>query len=411
MTLAAQVDALAARVGQEFSNYQPLGEPVTRILSHSNGGCGTISGASLTVGTTASIRIPVMLPVGTDKWRIKLRIYDTYSSTAKTAITGTKIIHGDAAVDLTGAAAETGSYADGVATTIQSTSFTIPGNGDYWVSDWVTAPEDQFDADTRHLVGVSWTQTSASAALGIGRCWYWNSANGANPAIAGSAATNMYSYFPIDWVIEYQSTSRRKAFLCIGDSIMEGAQASWGQAISPTSLSRRYTDQWAALPGVNALVQNHALYNSRADQWQNTAWSPWTRQDTSGGQFDGAIVALGSNDAAGFSTSLANYQTYMATILSNIRTIIGSDKPIWVLNIMPRSLLTNGTNPEGARELYNEWLSQRPAGIAGVIDVDTPGRSTSISAIDQVLCSSDKTHPSYQGVGVLTDVLQARIPA
>lgn len=417
MTLVDGVSALATRIGEEFAGYEPLAPLVTRKLSHSNGGCGTIYNNSLTVGTTASIRFSVMLPVDTEQWRIKLRVYDTFASTTKTAVTGTKIIHGDASVDLSGAAAETGSFAGGTATTIQDTSFTIPGNGDYWLSDWVTNPADQFDANTMHLVGISWTQASASMALAGSRSWYWSSANGANPAIAGSAATNISVYTPLDFVIEYQCTSRKKAILCVGDSIMEGIQAEAKQWPSPTSLSRRYTDQWSLMPGSNVLVQNHALYNSRLDQWQSPSWGPWTRQDTSGGLFDAAIVGLGSNDIAGFSTSLANCQTYMASVLDNVRAIIGADKPIWVLNVMPRSMSTSGTpSPETIRNTFNNWLAMRPAGIAGVIDTDRLFRGTSTGAMDALLCAiqtgtpADNTHPSYQGEGVLAAALQARIP-
>ncbi|MGW5520019.1 SGNH/GDSL hydrolase family protein [Nocardia africana] len=388
------------------------GPLITRTLSHSHGGCGAIA-SPLSVGTSASIRIPVMLPVGTDQWRIKLRIYDTKTPATKTAVTGTKIIHGDATVTTSGAAAETGTYSGSTATTIVGSSFTIPGDGSWYTSPWVTAAGDQFDAGKMHLVGVSWTQTAATNVVSIGRCWYWSNANGVDPTVAGSAATVTAQFPPIDYVIEYQCTSSRKAFLCIGDSIMEGTQASapatTRSAVGPTSLWRRYTDQWTLMPGVNALVQNHALYNTNTGDWVNTSYGPWTRQDTSLGQFDGAIVGLGSNDAAGFSTALATYQSNMATILANVQSIIGAGKPIYIMNVTPRNLTANSSQ-ENARLSYNDWWAALPTSITGVVDADRLFRGTSAPNIDAALSSSDNCHPSYQGSGVLAAALQARIP-
>lgn len=370
-----------------------------RQLSYSNGGCGAYTVSSVTT-TGMSIRIPIRLPAGMTQWRVKLRIYDTKNSTTKTAVTGKKIIYGTQSVSLSGAAAETGSFAGSTATTLVGSDFTINGDGSFYTSGWTS--------DAADFVGIALTASgSQSWPLGIGRCWYWsNITSGVDPTVAGSAATSTAQWIPIDVEIEFQVTSRQKAGLWIGDSISEGTGATKGAAVSPVSWWRAYPRQWADAAGV--LLQSHALYNTFARDWASSSYNLWTRQDTSLGAFDFAVVALGSNDAADTtSRTLAQYQADLMSVVANAQAIIGSGKPVYVLNVLARSL---DTAHEAARVSYNDWLAQRPSGIAAVVDVDTAMRNSSASVLDSALCSSDLCHPSWQGSQVLAQVLRSAIP-
>ncbi|MBY6384011.1 hypothetical protein HG717_08845 [Rhodococcus erythropolis] len=67
-----------------------------------------------------------------------------------------------------------------------------------------------------------------------------------------------------------------------------------------------------------------------------TSADRWNRTDLAAGKFDGAFIAAGSNDYAN-NRSLAQYQADVATIISKIRDTIGADKPIYLVDIMPRT--------------------------------------------------------------------------
>ncbi|MGW5514251.1 SGNH/GDSL hydrolase family protein [Nocardia africana] len=379
----------------------------SRRLSLSNGGLGAYTQSTLTA-TTAGMRLAIRLPVATTRWRLRLRNYDAYNTANKTAVTGKKIVFGKHALSTTGAAAETGSFDSNAATTIVGSDFTISGTSAYTDHDWVTDPALQCQPYTDYLVGVSWQAASSLVhQLGIGRCWYWNNITSAvDPTVAGSSATSTAQFPPLDWVFEYECASRFPAFLYIGDSIPEGTTGPVSAAIAPTSVTKAYPRQWAE--SVGAIVQNHSIYSSQASQWASPTWGPWTRQDTSLGLFDGAIVALGSNDSAS-SVALSTFQTNYQAVLANIRNIIGASKPIWSVNVTPRSLSTSPTSVDAFRLNINDWLAQLPTGIAGVVDADIAVRTIAGNALDPALKCSDNTHPCYQGMGVLAQALRDTI--
>ncbi|MEU1432114.1 GDSL-type esterase/lipase family protein [Nocardia sp. NPDC005746] len=405
LTAATQAAARSASGAASLAEAQDAiqGAAVTRTLSYTNGGLG---GLAVTVSTAAaSFRVIVKLPVASTRWRIRLRNYDVFNQAAKTTLTGKKILHGDHARSVSAAVPETGNFVGNAASTIVGSDFTIPSDGSWYTSAWVTAAADQFDAGVEHLVAVAWTAgSSITMQTGTGRAWYWsNATGGVDPTIAGSAATTPQQYIPIDWVIEYESTSRRSAWLCIGDSIMEGITGDRQAGANATSLYRAsYPQQWEL--GSPVLVQNHAIATISAQTWANTSHALWSRLDTSQGSWGGAIIGLGSNDVNAGRT-LAQIQADLLTIIGNTQTIIGAGKPIYVVNIAPRSFSTT----EGVRTGVNNWLSTLPGGIAGVVDSDVAMRTSSASAIDASLCCSDATHPSTQGVGVLARTLRAHI--
>lgn len=394
---------------------------VSRTLSFSNGGQNSSLSTYLSVtrtvtGTSFGFRLPVRLPADTTSWTVKLRNYNTFSAAAgATALTLDGIVWGPMAAPSVGDITQSGNFSGSTATTIAS-SGTIPADGTYYTSSSVTASGSQFTDGGDFLLGIAFHAAASTTLLaGIGQCWYWsNNTSAIAPATAASTATSAVQYIPLDVVIEYQTTNRKKAFLVVGDSIPEGTTgAAYGlnstSNIVAAPLHRGYVEQWARKRG-DMMVQRHCLFGSTAQTWSSSSYTGWTRQSTGSAAFDGAILTLGINDLAG-GTTFANLKTYYASCITNIRSIIGTTAPIYATNITPEAF---GTTPEGYRRQFNDWLHQLPFGLAGVVDIESAVRplalSTSgVNGMDYYLMS-DGVHPSYQGVSKLTDALMAGIP-
>ena len=411
MSLAAQVSAGFTAVGNEINTLRhPL---TTRTLGYSNGGIGGqntsyATGASTQITlTNASFRLPFRMPT-TLQWRLKLRNYDSLASATKTALTLDGIAMGTMTAQATGAVAQTGTFAS--ATTIATGGATIPGDGTFYATPWITTPATQFQQGQDQMISVGFHAPSALAMqTGIGQCWYWSdSASALNSSIAGSAATNAASWIPLDWVLEYQVSNRRRAFLIVGDSISEGttgpayALSGSATAAAATALWRGQWDRWGARRGI--MVQKLCLYASPASTWANANYTGWTRQTTTG-PYDGAVLALGANDIKGGQT-FAQLQASYISCLTNLRNIVGPGVPLYGVNVMAESM--TGT-AETYRLQFNNWLSSIPAPLTDVIDVESEMRSTATNVLDtQLTC--DTVHPSYEGQAKLADIFLAAIP-
>lgn len=420
MSLVSQVSAGFADIAAEINTLQyPL---TSRTLSYSNGGIGAMNyilqsnaqagtvSQQVTVNTGCSFRIPIRLPATTTQWRLKLRNYDSAASATKTAVTLDKIIIGVAAAPSVGTTAQTGSFTGSTATTVTSTSATIPGDGTFYYSPWVETAGDQFQAGQDHLIGVAFhTSSSLAVQVGIGQCWRWaNNTSAVDPTVAGSAAASTASWLPLDWVVEYQVSNRKRAFLIAGDSIPEGTTGVPAGLASPTPLWHGFWDQWAVRRG-DMMVQKHCLYGSLTQTWANPSYTGWTRQGTSLGLYDGAVISLGINDAC-FGTTLANLQSYYTSVITNVRNIVGTSAPIYAVNLMAGNLPVNYSSAgETVRTGFNSWLAQLPYGITAMVDVDSEMRSTSATALDSVLQCGDGIHPSHAGQDKIARVLSSAI--
>lgn len=389
---------------------------VTRQLCYSNGGqggqnvyYGTSTSTQITL-TNAGCRIPIRLTANTDWWQLNLRVYDSLLGVAKTPVTGQGIAMGPHAPSAIGVVAGTGSFAGGVAASVVSAPFTIPGDGSFYSSPVVTDPASQFVDGQDFLLAVAFNAaTSTTMQTGIGSCWRWaDIASAVNPSIAGSTASSTASWIPIDWVLQYQTTNSKSAFLVIGDSISEGtagpAYALTGSMANaaPTPLWHGQWERWAVARG--AMVQKHCLYASTAQAWANPAYNGWTRQYTGAGAFTGAALALGANDIKAGRT-FAQLQADYINCIINLRNIVGAAVPVYALNVMAESM--NNPN-EGVRLQFNNWLAQLPAGVTEMIDVESEMRSIQTSALDSA-STCDSVHPSHAGQRKLARVLSAAI--
>src|SRR5690606_36448110 len=129
--------------------------------------------------------------------------------------------------------------------------------------------------------------SSVSMQTGIGRAWYWgNITSGVDPSVAASGASSVF--IPMDWVIEYETTTTRQAWLVLSDSIPEGTTGPPGRAVTPTSLYRSPSNRWPFRAPV--LAQNGSIYGRPAAELANPSPPTWSRMDNTAAHFDGAII-------------------------------------------------------------------------------------------------------------------------
>lgn len=414
---AARLNHMESGIFEAVPQYPSTG----RTLSCSNGGQGGQSAlyvagtaTTLTSVTNLSFRVPFTLQGNADSFYIDIANYNTgASSNGGTTFTIDKVVSGQATARALGDTTPTGNFNGSTATTL-ATSGTVPNTGSYLTLGPFTAdlPQDGVD----WLLGIACHASSTTLQTGIGKAWRWaDTTSAVNPATASSGGT--VSWIPLDVVVRFTTTNRKKAMLVIGDSIPEGAQGpSWAVTsartdVVPTPWADRFWDQWAARKG-NWMVQNHSLYGGFAQTWASNTYRGWTRLSTSGGAFDAAVLALGCNDIANGRTA-AQIQADLISCLTNIRAIVGTTVPIYVANFTPYNTYT--TTNEGIRKAMNSWFSQRPAGISGVIDLESGSRITSASATSTTVTAYDTqltcdgTHPSYEGTSRIVTNLMAMV--
>ncbi|MBF6277072.1 SGNH/GDSL hydrolase family protein [Nocardia nova] len=372
---------------------------VTRIVSYCNGGMGgSVPNTTTTVNTQAGFRFAVRLPVNSIRWRFRCRNYDMFQSATRTAPTGKGIKFGQAELVTTGAGTTsyTGNFVGSTATTIVGSDFTIPGDGTWYASDWVTDPASQFVAGTHHLVAIGYTVPSSTAVLNTwGECFYWSSYTSAlDPTV--TAGSTIPTGIPLDFVIEYECVSSRSAWLVIGDSIAEGVTGNRGNSTTPARVPiptwRNYPNLWAARN--NALVCNMSLAGMQTWQYMPATWPQFfSRMDLASAKLDGAFIATGSNDlyAATPTRTLAQFQGDIANLVAQVRTTIGSDKPIYYGAIIPRTSNT-------IRNQANDWLASLPYGAAGFVDFNAVMSTTLDATALPADLTTDSIHPTFKGL-------------
>ncbi|MEU3013330.1 SGNH/GDSL hydrolase family protein [Nocardia asteroides] len=391
-SLASTADAAAAR---DLLDIEAGGTPVLRTLSFGNGGQGYYSS---TVNSAAGgFRVQVRLNATTTRWRLRIRNWDSIANANKLTLTGKKVVVG---VHAKTGNVDSGNFVGNAASTVIGSDFTIPGDGTYYVSPWIEGAGDQFQEGVDHLLGISFTGPAGTVQNGSGRCWVWGNATSATDPTVTAGAT--VGSVPTTWTVEYETMTTKPAYLFVGDSIMEGLSAPRGAAIAAANSVLAYPHHWSLMAG--ALAQNLALSNSLAQSWASPSYHQWSRMTTTG-PWDGAVVGLGSNDLAA-SRSAAQVQADLTAVVNNVRSIIGPNKPIYMVNVMPRALST----PEAQRLAVNDWLATLQIDAVTVIDFDKPMRGSSTSALDTTMASSDGIHPSWGGKMLLANILRNYLP-
>ena len=385
------------------------GVPLTRTLAYCGGGPYTSSVPASGTATSFGARVPIMLPVGTTRWRVKMRNYNGYTpANGAQSLSGSKIAIGKHALNTLGNS--NGVFSSGTVRTVHNAAFTIPNTTAWWTSPWFTDPADQISPNEPYLLGWSATSTAQQLTGGVGEAWLFtgSGADATDPTKTnGTMGTGNSTHgCPLDIVIEYECITTRPTILCVGDSIMEGLTGYTGTSFA-SSLSvpwyQSYPHQWANSAG--AIAVNIAQWGTTTSQWLPTVTDRWSRADLSSGQFAGAIIALGSNDASN-SVALATYQANMALIVGKVRSLIAPGAPIYLVNVIGRNF--NGT-AETMRVSYNDWLATCPLGARGVIDaagsMTTPGVTPTMMAH----LTMDGIHPNMTGNAHLAGLVGSRV--
>ncbi|MDI9903817.1 hypothetical protein QM716_28530 [Rhodococcus sp. IEGM 1409] len=384
-------------------------KPQVKMLAYCGGGPYVNSVPSSGTATSFGARVPIMLPVDTTRWRVRMRNYNGYNAAnGSQPLTGSRIAVGKHALNALGNSS--GVFTAPTVRTVHNTAFTIPNTTSWWTSPWITAPADQMTANEPYLLGWSATSTAQQIAGGIGEAWLFTG-SGADATDAtktnGTMGTGNSTHgCPLDIVIEYECTTARPALLGVGDSIMEGLTGYTGTSFA-SSLSvpwyQSYLHQWANSCG--AVAVNLAQWGTTTSQWLPTVTDRWSRADLTNGKFAGAVIALGSNDASA-SVPLATYQANMALIVGKVRALIEPGAPIYLVNVIGRNF--SGT-PETLRVSYNDWLATCPLGVKGVIDaagsMTTPGFTPTMMAH----LTMDGVHPNMTGNAHLAGLVGSRV--
>lgn len=381
---------------------------VTRTISYCNGGMEAPTASTITVNTQCGFRTSVKLPVTSSRWRIKMRNYGMLTGN-RVAVTGKGIILGVGDRITTGAGVtslNTG-FVDNTATTIVSGDFTIPGDGSWYTSAWVTNSTDQFVGGKEYLIGIAYQSASSiTVPCSTGQCFMWTStANALNPTV--KTGSTVPTGIPLDFVIEYECLSSRRSVLMVGDSIAEGVMGPKGTSTTnwtPQPIWRCYPQQWAYRN--NALVTNMSLSANRVAQFLTTN-NPrfWDRLNLTDAKFDAVVLAVGSNDFAADNRTLAQFQGDMASLVAQVRSTIG-DVDIYYGSIIPRTSSSNA-----AKVQANDWLAALPYGARGYIDFDAELRTAVDSQAMWADMTTDNIHPSYKGVERMAAIMSHAMPS
>lgn len=370
----------------------------TKKATLASGAQGSTSGFGPNFSTsgTGTLRWPVRIPVKTSRYRFRIRNYNSVSQTAGTVATGKGINFG---VSNTSASAyETGQFAGSTSTPVVASDFTIPGDGTFYTSPWVTDPAQQITPNREYMVAMAFSADPAIAiARGTGTAFWFpdNITTGLN---SNNTPTKL-SATPFEFQLEYEYEGDQRIGLFVGDSITEGVGGKYDEATpgdaQPTY--RSWPALWAARS--HSVAVDIAISGTTAAQWATPTQDRWTRLDIATTVPDFAYIGFGSNDVNA-TTSLATFKTNLKTVIDNVRAKIGDDKPIYVGTITPRNFET--VTKEPLRLSYNVWLRTMPYGIAGVLDFDKVLRDpANPGTVLTEFFNSDNTHPSRAGYNAM----------
>lgn len=318
------------------------------------------SGAGSANASTADFteRLPVLLPVRTKRWR--LRIANAPSGVIGAGAQAVKgVAVGKAVMASTGD--PTGAI-DGTVTTALG-AFTTNSDGSDYVTAWVTDPDAQFAPNIMHMLSFGWTAPGATV-VGRGSSLYWfrsgaGASDGFATANAGTYSTSGGKWF--DTRLEYEFDGLGSVGLWVGDSQLEATTGSTSLAtysIYPHQAGFRSGS--VACIACRGGVASSLFTSESVWEWQKlgTEITP-----------DFGVIDLGINDA-GASVTLATFQSNLLTIKNLMKSRYNIDR-VFGATIAPRSYASPGSDAnETLRLSYNAWLRTCPLGLVGILDFD-----------------------------------------
>lgn len=325
------------------------GAPGTRRAQYevSGGGEGTWAN---TLSDTFQ-RVPLILPVQTTRWRLRIANMDPTNNKQAGAIAFNGVWVGAATLDAIGS--PTGAFQS--VPTAAIGAFTSPADGSSTVTGWVTSPSAQIAPNTITLLSMGWTKANSTTIVnGSGSMFYNSGASGAGSQNAGTIVAQNIAF---GIMLEYEFVGSKRSGLAVGDSLTEGKGAGFGFQTWHQVLSRRTKTPIAAT----------GAFGRSAYQFQSPTIEAWQRIINAGLTLDFAVVQLGTNDIAA-GTDLPTMQASIGNIVGILRTQLGI-REVYFNNIAPRGDFSSAQ--ETQRQSYNTWLQGQPFGIAGVFDVSS----------------------------------------
>lgn len=357
--------------------FQPPGGDVSigtrrAAFSWGNGGEGTFTDRN-----TAFQRLPIVLPVTTKRWRLRIsnRTPGGVSTGAGTVNYGPFYIM-DAFRNF-----QTGDPIQwsGTPAYVMGASGNQGANTE-WVSGWVTNPSLQILAGRMRHLQMSWTKTAGSTVYcsSGGSFWSTNMADITATAPGMNYAAN--SAFAV--TLEYEFVGSNKILVAVGDSITEGAGArynflSWHQQLSmrlkmPVCLSA----QFGSFAGSNG-----------TENWGSTPLTQprYQRLRDAGCNIDAGIMFLGTNETAWGGTLTSVQDGLLAT--SRRMTSEWKVRDAYACTIPPQ-------NASGARETLrtqiNNWMR---SGTSAEFSIFDP------AVLMEAGVNSATLRPGYEGPG------------
>lgn len=315
-------------------------------------------------------RYPIMLPVTTTRWRLRVANSNLQNTGAAltSPVTVSDIYKGNITAPGTGriTAVYSGAptkVADGGTAT----------SGTEFVSAWITNSAHQFQANTHTMVGWNFSSTGGGNGLAVkaSRYGYRNNTAGAASSISVSSGANYVTTTgAFDVRIEFEFVGTNPVGLFIGASNDEGFISGTGVgSVAINEETNAYITPQESWPGVfglrnNALWVNAAICGATETPFMASNRLAITRFDLATTIPDFAVINLGANSI------LAG--TAVATVQSNVSTVVGvvrglGIKRIFLTTMQPAAL--SGTN-ETNRQTYNTWVRSVPMGVNGILDFD-----------------------------------------
>lgn len=338
--LTATIDTLAVPSGEFPGGFQTPGVRRAQFAW----GCGNAGAWTAPTLNTGHQRLPVILPVTTKRWRLRIRNANQFGTVVEGKVdfsgiwlgkaerTSTGSVHSG---DLTGAFSAAPVRAFG--------PFSTPPTGDVYVTDWNDDPTAQIAAGGAYLVSMGWTKDGGDFPLryGAGGMFYSTTASDAT-VLSPTLTTADNVAFSVS--LEYEFEGANRVGIAIGDSLTEGAKAGLNLNSYHQRLSRR----------IGSPIALSAAYGSQTYQWATApnASDAFQRIDDADLNLDFAIIALGSNDANS-SIDLATFQSRLTTIIARVKARFGVHD-VYLCTVAPRNF---AEGPEAVRVAYNQWLA------------------------------------------------------
>lgn len=388
--VAAQATAAQAAAAVNAASIATLGLATKRVTMTVGSDNKTVFGGGV---ADVVVRIPLVLPVTTTRWRIRIR---NIAYAQNPATPGFGAIAG--ALNLTGVWIGTpvanvfpwaGTFASAPVQAVTATA--LPSDGSEYTSAWTSASNAQFTADTPAAISIGYNAPAAggnqSVSCGGGGgvvgpsalpqlMWYTNGAGFAGSTAlssqAGNAAVPTGSLVlnkagsTLDIRVEYEAVTAQSVGLFIGDSTTMGY-------MDDSTLFGSWLGAYATWPAQAGLRNrfcwvNAAAGGASASQYGTATDWRYARFDLATTVPGFAVVMFGINESQA-SVSLATYQANLAAVVAAVRSGLGIPR-VYLATTIPEPINLVGTLAAGVSSGVTSFSTSVAYPTGAIIDFD-----------------------------------------